>query len=294
MVKSTVNGIDTTKIVELFLELRYDNKMDIIYYSIIAHNKNIFYLFMPNFFDICETDKINLFESSLLKASGDLHMVQYFLSSGIDITVDNHFAIKCASDLGNVELVNLLLQYGADACAYNNHPICLASNLSVVEILLRHGADLHAYDDYLLRSVAKTNNTEFAAALISMGANLNSQNGECLRSATRRCHKEMIMLLLERGASINDIELEDIFGAICLGKHDVLKILQDHEFNLFQLMQRQPKSTDDIMEKRKFLNLLVNSGVDLFEVSSMLLFALDRALCGDMNTIDIIWKRYFG
>jgi ankyrin repeat protein len=92
---------------------------------------------------------------------------------------------------GQVELVKMLLAYNrvnihtsndyALRCAVNN------GNTEIVKLLLEHGADIHANNDEALRKAVTNKNTDMVKLLISRGANT--------LSLTKEQHKSMQALL---------------------------------------------------------------------------------------------------
>ena len=64
-----------------------------------------------------------------------------------------------AAKAGQLDLVKLLLDRGANAHVYDNSALCWASkrgHTKVVKLLLDHGADVHARDDEALRWASNT------------------------------------------------------------------------------------------------------------------------------------------
>jgi ankyrin repeat protein len=67
--------------------------------------------------------------------SGNLYMVKYLASIGVDITARNNYAICLASKYGHLETVKYLVSIGADITADGNYAIRLASEKGREEVV---------------------------------------------------------------------------------------------------------------------------------------------------------------
>jgi len=86
-----------------------------------------------------------------------------------DITVDNNYAIRWASDKGYLEVVKYLVKKGADVTARNNCALRWASDkgyLEVVKYLVKKGADVTARDNCALRWASNNGYLEVVKYLV--------------------------------------------------------------------------------------------------------------------------------
>jgi hypothetical protein len=82
-------------------------------------------------------------------------------------------ALVYASDKGNLDVVELLLNYDADVNACDDSALRWASSnghMAVVELLIKHGANIDAKNDYALRHAAMNGHKDVVKCLLSHGA----------------------------------------------------------------------------------------------------------------------------
>ncbi|KAH9883621.1 ankyrin repeat-containing domain protein [Xylariomycetidae sp. FL2044] len=175
--------------------------------------------------------------------------VEHLLDRGVstDLTPDHH-ALREAIAQRDLEIVRLLLLFGADANTPDKHgisPLMAATSESFVEgasILLKYGADPN-------RAPTQDHDTPFAIAVskedsvltrlfLAYGGNLKqfSMDGETIltKSITKNCNKVLIDAILEYGADANGKTKEGktpLFSAITAGRVDIVTSLLDHGAN---------------------------------------------------------------
>ncbi|KAI9644976.1 hypothetical protein NHQ30_007011 [Ciborinia camelliae] len=148
--------------------------------------------------------------------------IQTILSNGNDIEAfhgaTRRTALAVASHCGNVELVDLLLQFGADLTTRDvnlDTPLHLAASrdhYSTLQMLLDEEVDIEAKNKdgwSALWAAAHGGHVKSVELLAKKGAKINSRsNDQCtaLHAAARRGDKQMAELLLRNGA---DIEARD-------------------------------------------------------------------------------------
>ena len=135
-------------------------------------------------------------------------------------------AIRKGCDYIKIDIINILLEKGADINAKDNygrtplmHAIQYGCSEEVIKILLEKGADINAKDNYgwtpLMHAIHECEcecSKEVIKILLEKGADINAKNNygwtplmqaihEC--ECECECSKEVIKILLEKGADIN-------------------------------------------------------------------------------------------
>lgn len=86
--------------------------------------------------------------------------------------LNHHF--KFVSSLGLVEMVGLLIKYGADVHVDDDFPIrnaAINGRVEIVNYLDKHGADIHAMNDYALRYASNNSHFDVVRFIISTAKN---------------------------------------------------------------------------------------------------------------------------
>ena len=179
---------------------------------------------------------------------GNERIVKLLLDHGASINgTDNYSPIAHACLEGHLEIVMLLLSYGADANAGKSRkgsPIssALASNtnsVEMVELLLTHGANANGnlYDsEPPLGIAARSGNIQLVRLLLDHGASAHTDDrlySDCaplVRAAEGGTHEflEIAELLVERGAKPNRPALREAYTA---GSDDMVELLLKHHAN---------------------------------------------------------------
>jgi len=148
-------------------------------------------------------DKYNL--NTCLKAAaeiGDLELVKLLIEQGADVKANNNYALRYASENGHLEVVKLLIEHGADVKAYDNYAIRHASakgHLEVVKVLIEHGADVKDNDNYAIKWASDRGHLEVVKLLIEHGANVQIALNNCSYS-----NKKFILDFIEKKLNNDD------------------------------------------------------------------------------------------
>lgn len=169
------------------------------------------------------------------RKNGDyIECTKILLSSGAEVSDNEHLALKHAALRYRIKSVQVLLEHGTDIGQAPlkdffkfdsfEKSMQLPEKVELLKVLLDAGisvnsdrgetlsqAVLHAYDD-------------FVYLLLEAGAELNNPFGQCsLIYAAENGNVEIVKMLLERGADINDEDL--LYAASFNGHNEVLKFL---------------------------------------------------------------------
>ncbi|KAJ7291257.1 ankyrin repeat-containing domain protein [Mycena rebaudengoi] len=149
-------------------------------------------------------------------ATRRLTHVRFLLDNGADVHARNNGALRAAAKAGNTEVVQLLLENGANintadehigsaleaAASWDGNPSinywdskkrkrrkmadAAARRLTHVHFLLDNGADVHGGNNGALRAASKAGNTEVVQLLLENGTNINAvdeHTGSALEAA---------------------------------------------------------------------------------------------------------------
>ncbi|KAM0177136.1 hypothetical protein ACHAPF_004492 [Botrytis cinerea] len=183
-----------------------------------------------------------------------------------------------AAGHGNVNLMSLLLSYGADINAiggYSNTALCEASDTrwaarpDAVKFLLDKGADVNLFDTSEgnnshgppLQRAAIRGRLEIVRMLLDYGADINlgaGQSGGALYEAASCGHLEICELLLNLGA---DVQAEGMVGT-------VLHVAAYHgHVNIVRLLLEHGASVDQVCEFGTALQAAAANGhIDVFNL----------------------------
>jgi ankyrin repeat protein len=154
-----------------------------------------------------------------------------------------------ACDIGLAEMVNVLLDLGAEANAQDYKgltPLHLASrkaHFEVVQILTKAGANIHATDKNRLTPLdfsTMSGHVETVKLFLDHGSKVNHRADDGwtpLHRAGRGGHKDIVSLLLSRGAELMTQDYKGnipLLSAVRSGRLDVVSVLLDHDPELRQ------------------------------------------------------------
>jgi len=169
--------------------------------------------------------------------NGQLELVKLLIDAGADVTADNNYAIIWASYKGHLEVVKLLIDAGADVTADDNKAIRWVSqkgHLEIVKLLIDNGADVTAYDNYAIILASEKGHTEVVKLLIDSVADdkklsfVTANNNYAIRLASRYGHTEIVKLLIANGADVTDDDNYAIKMASYNGHTEVVDLLKKH------------------------------------------------------------------
>ena len=110
-----------------------------------------------------------------------IDIVKYLLGTAPSnlISAYDNYAIQSACERGYLEMVQLLVEKGANIRAAQDMALrkaCGNGHLLVVKYLITNGADIHAREDLALREAAKRNHFELVEFLLQSGADPHAKN----------------------------------------------------------------------------------------------------------------------
>ncbi|AQN67962.1 ankyrin repeat protein [Saudi moumouvirus] len=152
-------------------------------------------------------------------------IINFCLSKGVNINKSNGYALRLASKLGNLEIVKLLVESGAEInngncsvvyAAVYNHP-------HVLNYLIQNGADINEMNNCALIQSSERGYLEIVKHLIKYGADINARKGSAIIRASMNNHLNVVKYLVECGANFRVNNDEATIQAICNDHLDIIK-----------------------------------------------------------------------
>lgn len=171
---------------------------------------------------------------------GNLDIMGLLLDNGSNLyrLVDGYLHVPALTYADDVEAAQLLLDRGAFADGDVGEGGTVLSyaaeggNIDVVKLLIDHGADVNAPGELGITPLHRAKNAEIAQLLIDHGANVH---GDCcdtpLLSAVWNDKNDIVKILIDHGADVN---AKDIDGhtpldiAIERGQDEIAALLREH------------------------------------------------------------------
>ncbi|KAF9376849.1 hypothetical protein CPB97_010573, partial [Podila verticillata] len=165
------------------------------------------------------------------KATAASRRAKHVLAGGLSVQKDEDRALRYAVRGNDVEMVRLLLDYGANVHAFQENSITVASQMGHVEILrllIQAGADVTGTP---LRYAAENGHSEVVKVLCESGADTMAGGCGSLRTAASYGHEEIIATLLDYGANVNVHEGAPLQLACQHGHEGAVRVLLKYGAN---------------------------------------------------------------
>lgn len=163
---------------------------------------------------------------------GQLHIVQYLLEIGIDVTKRGYF--KLSPQYGHMELTIFLLDKGILTKERALLSAALGGQLDIVHYLVDNGANIHFHDDEALVNSAINGHFEVIRYLVEKGAIAHDeQYGSALEAAVSYGNLDIIKYLVENCIIQNltdEQKYEDdqpLMSAVFKGRLDIVQYLME-------------------------------------------------------------------
>ncbi|KAJ3287681.1 hypothetical protein HK104_008485 [Borealophlyctis nickersoniae] len=180
---------------------------------------------------------------------GQLEMVRLLLEKRADAW-NSGSALSHAASNGHAEVVQMMLENGADVYADLEGPLMYAAGrgyLKVVRILLEHGANIHYRFDQPLISAAYSGYVEVIRLLLDHGADIHAQGDGALRTAAVHSRLEAVRFLLEKGADIHADDDQAIRAAAEAKQWEAVRLLFLHGGG-YKELRLAAKNADEAVE----------------------------------------------
>lgn len=155
-------------------------------------------------------DSRDIFHKAIIY--GNYHVVEYLVQRGIDVHSDHDTAIYLAVDTGMQDIVELLVEHGADInCmeAYGISPLMRSAESSnhITDYLIEKGANVNACDENgvtPLMYAAAAGKTYCVETMLAAGADPDATDnqGRTARSYARKSHHLEIVKILKNASAV--------------------------------------------------------------------------------------------
>ena len=148
---------------------------------------------------------VEILNTALIEASkyGYDQIIQLLIDKGAEVDVGNNLPLIIASKYGHIEIVNILLENNANADAQDSLALVWASKYdyaTIVELLLEYGARADARNSDSLIVAVKYGYIDIVRILLENGAQADAQNNAPIKDDITF---DMEMLLRDYGASFD-------------------------------------------------------------------------------------------
>jgi len=196
---------------------------------------------------------------------GNLEIVELVLQKGANVNLERGAPLLDAIQTNNIELLSLLLKYGADVNIGFGAPLCLAierKNISIINLLASVGADLNIYNGRPIIRAILNGDLETIKTLLDLGVDIS--NGTQLIVAVKRYFFrksyfiDVIELLLKYGINVHSLNEQALTIATSYADRQLSDLLIKYGANPFavHLKNSYYLSTDLLQEyKSKYSTL---------------------------------------
>lgn len=139
--------------------------------------------------------------------------------SKVNIHIDQEYPLRLAVRNNMEEVVDYLINNGADIHAFHEGALrwaCRFSSLSILKKLISAGANVHYQNDSILLTIVESSNKNDKyltrnkiKLLIDAGVDVTINNNLAIKRAYKNGLKDICLLLTEYGASLDIFQLED-------------------------------------------------------------------------------------
>jgi len=215
------------------------------------------------------------FAFRLAAATNNLPIFECIISlPNVNVRVQNEYALRVASQNGFLQVVQKLIEMGADASIDQYFPLRTAvqnNQIQMARFLLNH-SDIHADDDFCVRSAASDGNVEMFQLLMQHGANPHALDHEALILAAASGHLQLVQAILSIPGSNASARDQMPLRAAVQGSHwEVCRFLLTQngvnpvETNLIERLS-ETKQWDfllQVLARFPSIDVNVNSGIIL-------------------------------
>ncbi|KAJ1647238.1 hypothetical protein J3B02_005392 [Coemansia erecta] len=169
-------------------------------------------------------DQSRALRTAVLLGDANLHCVRLLLEHGAEASAMNDSCLLAAAYRGDGSAVPAATRSVQRRYASRPAPASF-SHVQLVELLLEHGANANALSGKPLAFACSRNSPRTAAILISRGADVHANREEPLRQASERGFLAVVELLLQQGANAHAMGEMPLLNAARGGHLGVVRAL---------------------------------------------------------------------
>ena len=155
----------------------------------------------------------------------EIDLVKYALNNGAIVNQYNNAPLQQAAARGNLDIMKLLIERGADPTNYILQHSC---NSETVKFLIKQGADIHQNNGAALTIAAANGKLNVVQYLIENGINVKTEGKYALLMAISKKHLDVVKYLLEKEAPIHRNGGGVLGAASSEGNLEVIKYLLEN------------------------------------------------------------------
>ncbi|KAG0047605.1 hypothetical protein BGZ83_007364 [Gryganskiella cystojenkinii] len=128
------------------------------------------------------------------------------LVGGLQVQKDEDRALRYAVLGNDLQMVRLLMEYGANVHAFQENPVLVAAqkgHIEILKVLIQAGADTEVLAGAPLRYAAEQGQEDVVRILCESGADTMWGGCSALRTAASKGHDRIMAVLLDYGANVN-------------------------------------------------------------------------------------------
>ncbi|KAJ3037860.1 hypothetical protein HDV00_001275 [Rhizophlyctis rosea] len=159
---------------------------------------------------------------------GDLSVVRFLLSVGVNIHRQEGRALRNAASNGRADVVKELIKDGANVDVRDGDPLHEAAShghLGVIKVLVDAGVNVHAANEKVLRAAAQSGHVDSVRELLQAGADVHAFNDDALFKACEAGHAAVVTQLVKGGADVHVFEDEPLRRASSIGHLEAVQAL---------------------------------------------------------------------
>lgn len=236
------------------------NEEAILGEAVLSGNLEILKLLFTKSDDFVRKYGLNLVGLAVKNKS--VHILEYLLTNGCDVSADKGSILKCAVEVKNVEMFELLVQHGCDVKLNSEELVRSAidnGQVEILKLLVQNGCNVKDVGNNRLENVVWSNKVEVMDFLLNCGCDANIKDSSLLREVClmQEGNIEIARLLLKYG-NVEEFHLESRNNPNLL-----TKVIEDGKIEFFKLFVEYKF---DVSSERYMYSAIYNGNVEIVQI----------------------------